>query len=214
MPSITTTATNPDWQDDLFGDAFTEAMTESDKPKAKRKADPAMGPVLSAWFKSQSVKDQAVLTAAGWTDASDSVAIPCRLVSADRPTLPMPAVRPAKDGKVRSSHLYDPQTLKRLREESRASGVARFNICCAVAATFSRTGKPIAIVDLAALVASVNLKESQTEVITMIARRLNLPMAVENGMITPQAKIPAVKSHEKYALAFNKAVSRAKSMVG
>jgi len=222
MPTNTNTNTNTktaatgdfnaNWQDDLFGDAMADAMKAAGQSSGRRPRASA-GPVDSAYYASQSAADQAVLAAAGWRDAVGSMAIPARLVTADRPTYPLPLQRPLQAGKVRAAHLYDAPTLKRLQDQSRAESVARYNVCAAIAATLARTGKPIAVIDLAALAVAVDLKDSQAEVIQMIARRLNLPMEIRDGSLIPMGKVPASPAHEKYALAFNRAVAKVKSAI-
>jgi len=218
VPTNTNTKTaaasdfDANWQDELFGDAMADAMKAAEQTGSRRPRASA-GPAESAFYASQSVADQAVLVAAGWRDAVASMAIPARLVTADRPTYPLPLQRPLQAGRVRAAHLYDAPTLKRLQEESKAASVAKYNVCAAVAATLARTGKPVAVIDLAALVVAVGLKESQPEIIYMVARRLNLPLQVKDGLIIAMGKIPASAAHEKYALAFNRAVAKVRASV-
>jgi hypothetical protein len=216
MPTTTKTAAAGDfdanWQDELFGDALADAMKAAEQT-GNRRPRASAGPIDSAFYAAQSAADRAILDAAGWSDAVGSMAIPTRLVTADRPTYPLPLQRPLQAGRVRAAHLYDAATLKRIQEESRAASVAKYNVCAAIAATLARTGKPVAVVDLAALVAAVSLKESQSEIIYMIARRLNLPLQVKDGMIIPMGKVPTSVAHEKYASAFNRAVAKVRASV-
>jgi hypothetical protein len=198
--------------DDLFSDAFNEATAEPVKSKGSG-ARLNHEIIPSAWFLSLSERDQAILRLAGWVDAEATMAVPARYVTADRPTLPQPSQRPSKEGKVRNASLYDPATLARLREEARASEVARFNLCCSVAATLARTNKPIAIVDLAALTVAVGLRDEIKAILALVSGRLNLPCEVKGGKLTALATVPDAIPHGKYAAAFNKAVAKVRAQV-
>ena len=187
----------------------------AEPPKAGRKARPTGADVTpSAWFQGLAEADQRVLAAAGWQEAPASFAPVAGSVSAAKPSLAKPSQKPSKEGKVRGADAYDPKVLAELREEKKAAEEARYQLCCAVAATLARSKGRIAITDLAALTVGFGLadKETHKSVVTMIAKRMNLPVVVKDGMMILQGfTMPTHACHATFAIVANKLNARVRA---
>lgn len=191
-----------DWRS-LLSAARSEATAPSPVGTNGRRARPAAGiPVASAYVSGLSAADRAIMRSADWLTVSGDYA-PGVKPRADRPAMPIPCQRPSASGKVRSAHAYDPETLARLRAEAAHAEAARYDLLCMIAATLNRSKGRIAVVDVAAMVGGLGLKESLQSVVTFIIKRLNLAVTVKAGFLTCEETIPTHNCHAGYAQAAN-----------
>lgn len=199
--------------EELLKMAMEEATAEPSK--TPRKARPNGAQITpSAWFQGLATADQKVLAAAGWQEVPASFGPVAGSVTAAKPALAKPAQKPSKEGKVRGADAYDAASLAKLREEKRQAEEARYQLCCAVAATLARSKGRIAVTDLAALTVGFGLadKETHKTVVTMLAKRMNLPVKVSDGILTlERITMPTHACHANFAIVANKLIAKVRS---